>query len=69
MIAGAAVSNARDIASMGDAFDTVCTASTAAGAGAGAGAGGGDVVIDVDTRFDDVLLDREKTPMSARAAK
>jgi hypothetical protein len=52
---------------MGDAFDTVCTASTAAGAGAGAG--GGDVVIDVDTRFDDVLLDREKTPMSARAAK
>jgi len=67
MIAGAAVSNARDIASMGDAFDTVCTASTAAGAGAGAG--GGDVVIDVDTRFDDVLLDREKTPMSARAAK
>jgi len=67
MIAGAAVSNARDIASMGDAFDTVCTASTAAGAGAGAG--GGDVFIDVDTRFDDVLLDREKTPMSARAAK
>ena len=39
-----------------------------AGAGAGAGAGGGDVV-DVDARFDAVLLDREKTPMSERAAK